>query len=203
MKLRPTLAAAAAAVAALGLGLVLVGCGAIGSLVSTQDGLRGAGYGSVSVGISGDNLKASVSVPGAPGASDAKGVARVVWRDFHDRFDTLDVTVHGRGPTLQQRYSFGEVEQMFGPRNPSWNRTTLLADTTRVGEEVVGVLVAAAVVVAVVVTVVVRRRRRRRRGRPAVYQHTYPPPGYGQPGYGQAPFYPPPADPPRPGEQPG
>lgn len=182
---------------------LLAGCGAVSSLLDTDNGLRNAGFQSVSVKPSGNDLNASVTVSAIPTRSDVEEVASVVWRDFHERFDNLNVTVHGQGQTLHQTLSFDQVQQLFGARNPAWNRHTLESDTARLGLLVlIGLGAAAAVVVAIVLIVA---RRNRRRGPPPWPPGPYPgysgpPPGAGQAGGypGSPPYYPPPPHPPIP-----
>jgi hypothetical protein len=193
-----------------GLALVLGGCSALSSLLSTRDGLRNAGYQSVSVKPSGNDLDTTVTVNALPSQDDVHGVAGVVWNDFHERFDNLNITVHGQGQTLRQSLSFDEVQQMFGPRNPAWNRTTITGATKQLGFVVLGVVAVVVVIVVVIIVLVVRRKRRRRPQPPWTPYPPYGQPGYGGmpgpygpppaagPTYGAPPYYPPPSEPPLP-----
>jgi hypothetical protein len=201
--------------ALFGLAALLASCSVIRSVVGTDDALRNAGFQSstvdLGVGSSGDYVRVTVSVPAAPTAADADEVASIVWRHVQERFAVLYVTVDGAGSAYRQSYGFDQLQAMFGPRNPSWNRTNISSAVSATG---VGVIVGLlALVVAVVVIVLAVGRRRRRRGPPSwVAPGGYGPGGYlghgaapAPGGYGPGggapswpPSWPPPADPPYP-----
>ena len=191
--------------------VVLAGCSALSALLDTQQTLHNTGYQSVHVGFhtngAADDIDVSVTVSAAPTQADALNVASVVWAHLHERFDVLDVTVHGTGPTLTRDYSFDELQQAFGPRNPSWNTTTVAAGTEQLGLVVLGAIGAIALTVIVVAIILTRRRRRRSPpgwpgwpggagpGGPPGSPGGVGPAGGVTPGY---PMWPPPPQPPRP-----
>ena len=164
----------AAAVAALLLSGVVAGCGAIGSLVATDNALHNLGYQSVQVSPKPEtnSVDASVKVNATPTQANAHDVAGVVWSTFHESFDYLYVTVHGNGPDVRQQYSFEQMVQTFGPRNPAWNRTSVKGGITRIGAGVIVALAVAALLVVGIILLVQRRNRRRK------------PPWPGGPGWG-------------------
>jgi hypothetical protein len=145
------------------LAAVLLGAcgGTIGATLSLQHSLEDNGYGSVHVSPSGNSLKVSVSVAAVPSQSNLRSVAQIVWADFHETFDYCDVTIHGEGPDYAQDLSFGEMQQAFGARNPSWNRTSIQTSTEELGGFIIGGVVV--LVVIIVVIIVMSRRRKRRR----------------------------------------
>ncbi len=225
---RRTLTAAILALVAAA--ALLAGCSALSALLDTQQALQDAGYQSVHVGFhtngSADDIDVSVTVSAAPSQADAVNVASVVWARLHERFDFLDVTVHGTGSAVTNDFSFDELQQMFGPRNPSWNQTTVAAGNQQLGFIIIGVL--AAIALAIVAGAVFFTRRRRRRAPPgwpggpgglgpAAWPGGPPQPGWPggppQPGWpggpGPAggvspgyPMWPPPPQPPRPPSEP-
>lgn len=173
--------------------LLLAGCGAVTTLIDTSQALRDAGYQSVSVSFrlgSGDEVDVSVKVAAPATLTDADDVAHVVWNKFHERFQSLHVTVQGTaGTTVERLYAYSDLVSMFGARNPAWDRTTISSATTRLGAYVIVGLVVAGGVVAVVAVVATRRSRRRRNGGPGGYPGG--PGGYpGAPAYTGAPAYP-------------
>lgn len=188
---------AAGPIAALlvALAVALAGCGVLSAQLDTQQGLRDAGYQSVSVHLTfnsgGDRVDVHVAVAAPPTQDDLRSVAQVVWKRLHERFSTLDVSVRGTGAGAGEVttgvYTFEDLQLLFGPRNPSWNKTTISQSAEHLGLAVIGVVVAVVVVVAVIAVVVTRRNRRRR------------PPGGG----GGPPLWPPPPGPPGPGWAPG
>jgi len=191
--------------ALLAVTVLAAGCSALSALIDTQQALQNAGYQSVHVGFhangQADDVDVSVTVSAAATQSDALNVASVVWAHLHERFDDLDVTVHGTGPSVTTDYSFGNLQQTFGPRNPSWDKTTVAAGTEQVGFVIIGAIVAIGVTIAVV-AILVTRARRRRRGPPGWPGGQGPPGWPGGPGPvgGAAPGYPmwpPPPQPPR------
>ena len=78
------------------LAVALAGCGVLSAEMDTQQGLRDAGYQSVSVHLAfnrgGDRVDVHVSVAAPPTQDDLRSVAQVVWQRLHERFSTLDVT---------------------------------------------------------------------------------------------------------------
>ena len=159
--------------------LLFAGCTAVTSLIDTDQALRNAGYQSVSVNFSmgsGDEVDASVKVSAQASDTDAQDVARIVWNHFHERFQSLHVTVGGTGGTRVFRvYAHQDLVALFGARNPAWDRTTVSTATARLGVVVIAVV---GLVVLSIVLVIVLTRRRRRGGPGGGY------PGAGYPGAG-------------------
>lgn len=147
--------------------VALAGCASfVSAVVDTTNGLRHAGFGSVSVkpvpvqGGAG-NVDVSVSVNARPGDPAARGAARIVWDDLHEHFDVLDLIVDGSGPALHRHYPFDALVAMFGARNPGYDASSITSSTTSLGIDVlIGVAVVAAIAVVVVVIILVARRRR-------------------------------------------
>ena len=212
-----------------GLVAVLGSCGVVSNLLDTQQALRDAGYQSVHVGFhdngGADNIDASVTVAAEPTQQDVLNVASVVWAKLHERFDNLSVTVHGNGTSVSHQFTFDELQQAFGPRNPSYNSTTVAGGVRQLGFEVLAALAAIGAIVAVVAILITRKRRRIRQAGVAGWPAVAPAPGAppvgwpgvqatpgahpgGWPGPPPAappgwPLWPPPAHPPRPPDRPG
>jgi hypothetical protein len=145
--------------------VALGGCSAVSALFNTENALRNAGYQSVGVNTSfsgsDSTVNVSVTVQAPPSQSTTVDVAHIVWQNFHERFDVLHITVHGTGSSVAQDYTFDQVQAMFGPRNPAWNKTSVRSAYTDVGLEIlVGVVVLALIVVTIVVLTTRRNRRR-------------------------------------------
>ncbi len=145
---------------------LLGSCAAISAMLDTQQGLRDAGYQSVHVGFhdngGADDVDVSVTVSAVPTQNDALNVASVVWAKLHERFDNLDVTVHGDGTTVSRRFSFDELQETFGARNPSYNSTTVAGGVKQVGFEVLGGLAVIGLIIVLAAVLLTRRRRRNR-----------------------------------------
>ena len=204
-----------AALAVLG----LAGCSTITSTINTSNALHDAGYQSVKVSPDSTNniLDVRVSVSAAPSTDDVRSVASIVWQNFHERFSYVNVTVNGTGAApVQEELTFSQMQEAFGPRNPSWNTNTLSSGVRNLG---LGVIIGALVllIAVVLIIVLVRRGNRRRRpppppwmGGPGVPYGHYPPqggygapPAYpGGPGYAPGGYPPPPGYPPQPGYPP-
>jgi hypothetical protein len=187
--------------------VVLSACsGAIGSLIRADDALRQSGYQSAQVSpttgfgsSTANGLSVSASLNEPPTAGDLRQVAGIIWNDVRVRFDDVAITLHGGGRTTRASYTFAQLQQAFGARNPAWNRTTLRSSVTHLGIYILlGFLALVAVVVLVAVLAV--RRGRRRRPPPPPFNAGWPggPPGQGYPpsGYPPAPGYPPSGYPP-------
>jgi hypothetical protein len=177
--------------------VVLSACsGAVGSLIRADDALRQSGYQSARVTpttgfgsstANGLSVSASLAAPPTPG--DLRQVAGIIWDDVRVRFDDVAITLHGGGQTTRATYTFAQLQQAFGARNPAWNKTTLRSSVTHLGVYILlGFLGLVAVVVLVAVLAV--RRSRRRRPPPPPFNAGRPgyPPGQGSPP-GQAPGY--------------
>lgn len=184
---------------------LVAGCSALNTLVSTDRALRDAGYQSVTVSPkpSTNSLSVQVTVSAVPSSGNVSDVGRIVWSTFHESFDYVDITVHGTGPEIRQRFTFSQMVDAYGQRNPSWNSTSVKSGTARVG---VIVLVGVVVVVGLVVGIVLLARRRSRRRRPP-WQGPFPGGGYPGSGYPPGPYGPqpwggPPQQPPPWGGQP-
>lgn len=167
----------AVAVALAALATLLLSACTVTGLVGIQTTLTNAGYTGVHVAPRNDGhngvVVVTVHTTGAPHDSDVTEVARVVWSHLQNRFDSLDITVEGAGPTVHGNISFAELQSRFGPRNPAWNRTSLMSGVKGFGLSIiVGLLVLALIVTGIVVLVHQVRRRRR------------PPPVGPQPGWG-------------------
>ncbi|MDA8045279.1 MAG: hypothetical protein M0Z30_08595 [Actinomycetota bacterium] len=208
MKARRWLLGVAAAVSAV---LLLSGCSGITTVLDTQRALENDGFGSVSVSPkpTSNSLSVSVKVSAAPTESDVVRAAAVVWQSFHERFDTLSISVGGSGPAVRQEFTFAQMTDRFGARNPDWNSSSVESGTRNVGFVVIGV-VAAVLIVAVVIILLVQRANRRRRppwgAGPAPGQWPGQRPGPGQwPGQWPGPPPPdyPPPPPPHPPRPPG
>jgi hypothetical protein len=145
---------------------LLGGCGVVSAMLDTQQGLRDAGFQSVHVGFhdngSADDVDVSVTVSAEPTQNDTVNVASVVWAKLHERFDNLAVTVHGDGSSVSRRFTFDELQQTFGARNPSYNSTTVAGGVKRLGFEVLGGLAVLAIAVVLTAILLTRRRKRNR-----------------------------------------
>lgn len=149
------------------------------SLVSTETALVNDGFSRVRVAPHDDGgdgtVTVTVHVDGTPAAADVNQVARVVWSHLHNRFDALDITVTGSGPSDHAGFTFAQLQARFGARNPAWNRTTLVSGLKGFG---LAIIIAVLLVAALVVVTVVLSRRARRRRRPPPLG---PQPGWGTP----------------------
>jgi hypothetical protein len=153
------------AVAALAASLALGACGGVvGSFVSTRQALSAAGYSDVSIGVAGndDDVKISATVDQSISAGEIGEIAAIVWRDVHQRFGALDITLHAAGQTFKQTIPFAELQRQIGARDPAYNETSLHDVIIKTG---VVVLVAVVAVVILLVVAAVLLRRRRRQGR--------------------------------------
>jgi hypothetical protein len=176
--------------------LLLASCSGITTVIDTQRALENAGFSSVNVSPkpTSNNLSVSVTVPGTPAESDAVRAASVVWQNFHERFDLLSVTVHGSGPSVHQDFTFAQMTEQFGARNPDWNSSSVETGTRNVGILVLGVIGGVLVIIVLIILGVQRRKRRRRSQWPGGSPWPGGPPGGGWPpqGGGQWPGgYPP------------
>ncbi|HEY1732886.1 MAG TPA: hypothetical protein VGG23_00465 [Acidimicrobiales bacterium] len=170
--------------------VLLAGCGGvIGSIVSTQDDIRSAGFGNAKVGLAGgdNDVTISAGTAGAPANAAFDQIAGIVWKQFHVRFDVLRITLHGDGRTVEESLSFATMQRDFGARSPADNKTTLRGGLLRFGIIAVVVVVVVLALAAVIVLLLVRRSRRRRRRSPPPGAWGPGQPGPGQGGYGPAP----------------
>ncbi len=165
--------------------VTLAGCGGIvGSIVTTQQDIRSAGFSSASVGLADNdtNVMVTAGTSSAPTPADAREIAGIVWHDLHVRFGELRVDLHGGAATSSFVFPFATLQRTFGSRSPADNSTTLRQSLVHFGVVVIIVVAVVVVLVVVLIVLLVRRRRRRRRigsggawGTPQEYQ--------GYPGY--------------------
>lgn len=147
--------------------VVLEGCGGVvGSIITTTEGLRSAGFATVSVtprlmSDGSDGVGVGVTVAAPPSDAAARTVAQIVYQDLQVRFDVLDITVHGQGPAVLREFAFADLVAMFGARNPAYNQSSITSSTENLGVSVlVGLGMVVALTGAIAVFFVVRRRRR-------------------------------------------
>jgi hypothetical protein len=160
----------AAVVAVVLAALLLSACGgAVGSLLRADDALSQHGYQSPRVnptaGYGPNNtngVAVSASLAEPPTAGDLRQVAGIVWQDVRVRFDDVAITLHGGGQTTRATYTFAQLQQSFGSRDPAWNTTTLQTSVTHLGVEILLGFVALVAVVVIIAVGAVRRNRRRR-----------------------------------------
>lgn len=189
-----------AALAALVLaGLLLAGCGgAIGAFLHVDTQLRDAGFGSPNASFQTggglDDLRVTAKLGADPTEESFRKVASIVWTEVPYRFDTLQVSLTGGGRTREANYTFEDLQQAFGARNPAYNETTVGEAFVNVGK-IVLIVGAVVVVVAVVLIIVLVRRKRRRRNHQFAYgggYGGYPPGPPGGPGGPPGPWSGPP-----------
>jgi hypothetical protein len=150
----------------VGAALLLGACGGlVGSFVSTRSALEAAGFSKISIGVAGggNDLKLSASLDQDTSVAEIQEMAAIVWRDFHQRFGSLEVTLHGANGTLRDSIPFAALERDFGARSAADNRTPLRSGIVRVGIFVLAAVAVVVLVILAVVAVLVRRRRRSRR----------------------------------------
>lgn len=162
------LAVVAAAVAALA---VLAGCSTIRGLIRTEEALARAGFSDADVTTSSDSgfdqVEITVRPPASGTAPDASAetAARVVWTTFPLRFDLLRVSLSGSADGFVATYTYGEMAEIFGPRDPDLDEKDVGGELVRAGLGVMivlavgGMLFLAAVVLAIVYGVRTSRRR--------------------------------------------
>jgi hypothetical protein len=163
--------------AALTLSVVLGACGGVvGSVLSTRQALDDAGFSHVSVSLGGEtNVKVSATVDQNASAAEVREIAAIVWRDFHERFDFVDITLHAADRTERGSLPFSPLQQEFGARPAADNRTTIRSGIVHVGLEVLGGSAVVVLVIIVLIVALVRRRRRRPRLRPGPWTAPGPP----------------------------
>jgi hypothetical protein len=174
-----------AAVVVLSVGLSACG-GIVGSFLDTRQGLSRAGFSHISVGFAGgDDVTVSARVDQDASAAEIDEIAAVVWRDVHERFGDLRITLHAADGTVSRTIGFAELQQELGARDPADNRTSIHTGVIHVGLAVVAGLVVVALLIVVVVVLVVRRRGRRRGTGPPPGAGTGGPGGWWSPGQGR------------------
>jgi hypothetical protein len=171
-------------VVTLGLG----GCaGVVGGLLTTQSDIRSDGYSSVKLSFvdSETNLTVSATSSSTATTADVKAVAQIVWRSFHLRFGDLTVKVHSGSAERQQTFTFTELQQIFGPRDPAYNKTSVRESFEHFGLVVLIIIVVVVVLVVLLILWIVHRRRKKNRmaAQPPPWGQTQgpgPPPPWGQ-----------------------
>ena len=151
-----------------GLSILLGGCGGVvGSVLSTRQGVDGAGFSDTSVSVSSEtNVKVTTTVHQDYSDAQVHEIAAIVWRDFHERFDLLEITLHATDRTVSGAIPFAVLQLDFGARSSADNATTIRSGIIRFGLEVVIGAVVVVLVIVFLVVVLVRRRRRHRVGPP-------------------------------------
>jgi hypothetical protein len=120
---RPPLVAALVVVA-----VVLTGCSALRATFDTDQALRRAGFSGARVSTHVNNGFTTVEVTGVSQGDEAQGAAGVVWRTFRYRIDAIVVGT--------QVFSRGQLQEVFGPRNPAYDRRTIGREFVRLGKAV-------------------------------------------------------------------
>ena len=149
----------------------MAGCTTIRGLIDTEDALKEAGFSDVDVSFSSDEgfdqveIKVRPASVEAPFETSADEAARVVWTNFPLRFDLLRVERVGALEGESVSYTYGEMAESFGPRDPKLDEKELGDDVVRAGLGVAivlvvgGLLFLTAVVLAIVFGVRASRRR--------------------------------------------
>jgi hypothetical protein len=152
--------------------VLLTACTTIRGLVDTEDALKRAGFTEVDVGFSSaegfDQVEVTVGPASSEGGPDAQAdqAATVVWTTFPLRFDLLRVELLAPYQGAVTTYTYGEMEEIFGPRPPGLDDKELGDDVVRTGVIVAAVLVGggllfvAAATLAIVLGVRASRRRK-------------------------------------------
>ncbi|HVF13669.1 MAG TPA: hypothetical protein VM942_03665 [Acidimicrobiales bacterium] len=155
-------------------GLLLLGaCTTIRGLIETEEALTGAGYTDVEMGFDSaegfNQIDINVRPPSsAEGDAEdaAERAAEVVWNTFPLRFDILRVDLLGPFEGFRTTYTYGEMAEIFGARDPALDEKELGDDVVRTGVGVAvvllvgGLLFVGAVVLAIVLGVRASRRRK-------------------------------------------
>lgn len=151
--------------------LLLAGCTTIRGLIDTENALKRAGFTGVDVNFDSANGFDQVKVAAHPRSTEsdpqveAEEVARVVWTSFPLRFDLVRVELLGTEGSSPTTFTYGEMQEIFGPRPPALDEKELGDDVVRAGVGVAivlvvgGLLFLAAVVLAVVLGVRASRKR--------------------------------------------
>jgi len=155
------------------LGVVLLAaCTTVRGLLDTEQALEGAGYTQVDVGFDSNNGFDQVEITLLPDGTEtsadeqAERAAEVVWTTFPLRFDLLRIELLGRFEGEATTYTYGEMAEIFGPRDPGLDDKELSDDVVRAGLGIAivlavgGLLFLAAVVLAIVFGVRASRRRK-------------------------------------------
>jgi hypothetical protein len=131
-----------------------------------------AGYTEVEVGFSSANGFDQVEIGLVPEFSEgdpedeAERAAEVVWTVFPLRFDLLRIELLGSFEGAVSTFTYGELDELFGPRNPALDEKALGDDVVRTGVGIAAVLAIGgflflgALTLAVVLAVRSSRRRK-------------------------------------------
>lgn len=152
--------------------VVLAACSTIRGVLDTTQALEREGF--TEVDMSFDSAegfdRVDVILRPASSSGDAEGqaeeAARVVWTTFPLRFDLLQVELLGSFEgSSTSTYTYGEMVELFGPRDPGFDDKELSDDVVRAGLGIAivlavgGIIFLAAVVLAIVMGVRTSRRR--------------------------------------------
>ncbi len=165
---------AALVVALVGL-VALAACSTVRGLLDTERALERAGYTQVDVGFSSANGFDQVEVGLVPAPTElsevdaddeAERAAEVVWTVFPLRFDLLRIELLESSDGAVSTFTYGEMDELFGPRDPALDEKALGDDVVRTGVGIAvvlavgGLLFLGALVLAVVLIVRASRRRK-------------------------------------------
>ena len=134
---------ALAAVSAL---VLLGGCSAIRATFDTDQALHRAGFSRASVTAHINNSFTTVEVEGVD-SGDGERAAGVVWRTFRYRIDAIVVG----GDTFARP----QLLELFGPRDPAYDRRTFGGELTRIGKAILAAVGAGALVIAGVLVLLI------------------------------------------------
>jgi hypothetical protein len=165
---------------AVGLGLVVVaillltGCTTVRGLLDTEQALDRAGYTDIDVGFSTEEgfdqveITLRPEIVGEDPAEEAERAADVVWDVFPLQFDLLRIEFLGPAEDEAHTFTYSEMREIFGPRDPELDEKELGDDVVRTGVGIAivlavgGLLFLIAVVLAIVMGVRSSRRRQSR-----------------------------------------
>ncbi len=166
------------------------GCSLAQGFVSTVNELGAAGFTSPDIEMEGvDSFRVSVTRDTEDLGTAAAEAAGVVWRELPVRIERLEVVcTNGFGGEGTYAADRAELEQRFGPRDPSLDEGFQESDARTIAAVLLGLFLGGLLILgAIVVLIVVLVRRNRRRGPPPGppgspgWGAQPPPPGYGPP----------------------
>jgi len=152
--------------------LLLAACTTIRGLIETEEALQQAGYTQVDIGFDSangfDRVEVAVEPPFGEGRAEdeAEQAATVVWTTFPLRFDLLQIELLGPYGGDTTTYTYGEMEEILGPRPAGLDDKAMGDDLVRTGVGIAlvlavgGFLFMVAVVLAIVLGVRASRRRK-------------------------------------------
>lgn len=142
--------------------LALAGCSRAQGVSDTRRALEGAGYREVEIDLRAGSGIGVARVDTAPGGPAPERAAEVVWETLPVRFDQLVVAVGGPATP----FSYEELNDRFGPRDPSLDGKQVEEQLVRSGVRLMLVLSAGALLsvglVVVSALAVVRATKRAR-----------------------------------------